>query len=74
MEERSSLVAVGLWAAWVFAISHFCSGIHFRVVFFGVCFFFGDCLNSMLFGLLRRVLCNMCLVGAECAGVLMLNC
>ena len=37
-------------------------------------FFFGDCLNSMLFGLLRRVLCNMCLVGAECAGVLMLDC
>ena len=37
-------------------------------------FFTGDCLNSMLFGLLHCKLCNMCLVGADGAGVLMLNC
>ena len=37
-------------------------------------FFSGDCLNCMLFGLLHRTLCNMCLVGAERAGDLMLNC
>ena len=37
-------------------------------------FFTGDCLNCMLFGLLHRRLCNTCLVGADGAGVLMLNC
>ena len=60
---------MGLWAAWGFAISHFAVEFIFAWYSSGFVFFSGDCLNCMVFGLLHRMLCNMCLVVAERAGV-----